>query len=67
VTREEIYLVLELIMLMRITQKPTIKIYFTGNPFLDTSIFSETISQDRYEFIVKFMHFMNNIVQNHYY
>jgi hypothetical protein len=51
-------------MLIGIDQKPSIKAYFSNNPILDTPIFSQTMSQDRFELVSKFTHFVENTTQN---
>jgi hypothetical protein len=63
VDKNEIYVYLGLIMLIGIVQKPSIKAYFSKNPILDTPIFSQTMSQDRFELASKFMHFVDNTTQ----
>jgi hypothetical protein len=51
VTGEEIYVALGLMMLMGIVETPTIKSYFSKDPFLETPIFYQTMTQDRFELI----------------
>jgi uncharacterized membrane protein len=60
VTKDEIYVVLALFMLMGIIQKPTLRSYFSKNSILATPIFGSIISMDRFESICNFMHFNNN-------
>jgi hypothetical protein len=67
VDKNEIYVYLGLIMLMRIVQKPSIKAHFSKNPIPDTPIFSQTMSQDRFKLVSKFMHFVDNTTQNTFY
>jgi len=60
VTKDEMYVVLALFMLMGIIQKPTLCSYFSKNYILATPIFGSIISMDRFESICNFMHFNNN-------
>ena len=60
VTKDEMYVVLALYMLMGIIQKPTLRSYFSKNYILATPIFGSIISMDRFESICSFMHFNNN-------
>ena len=60
VTKDEMYVVLALFMLMGIIQKPTLRSYFSKNYILVTPIFGSIISMDRFESICNFMHFNNN-------
>ncbi|XP_046402046.1 piggyBac transposable element-derived protein 4-like [Ischnura elegans] len=60
VTREEMYIMLGIFILMGIIQKPSVKSYFTKDPFLETPIFSQMMSLDRFQLISKFLHFVNN-------
>ena len=60
VTKDEMYVVLALFMLMGIIQKPTLRSYFSKNCILATPIFGSIISMDRFESISNFMHFNNN-------
>jgi hypothetical protein len=53
-------------MLMGIVQKPTIKSYFSKDPFLESPIFYQTVTQDRFELITKFLHFMDNSTRDTY-
>jgi hypothetical protein len=64
VDKNEIYVYFGLIMLMGIAQKPSIKAYFSKNPIPDTPIFSQTMSQDCFELVSKFIHFVANTTQN---
>ena len=59
-TKDEMYVVLALFMLMGIIQKPTLSSYFSKNCILETSIFGSIISMDRFESICNFMHFNKN-------
>jgi len=49
VTKDEMYVVLALFMLMGITKKPTLFSYFSKNYILATPIFGSIISTDRFE------------------
>ena len=60
VTVDEMYVFFALQMLMGIVQKPTLKSYFFKNPLLETAIFSKTMTQDRFELLNRFIHFVNN-------
>jgi len=60
VTKDEMFVVLALFMLMGIIQKPTLRSYFSKNYILVTPIFGFIISMDRFESICNFMHFNNN-------
>ena len=60
VTKDEMYVVLALFMLMGIIQKPTLRSYFSKNYILATPIFGFIISVDQFESICNFMHFNNN-------
>jgi hypothetical protein len=66
VTGEEIYVALGLMMLMGIVEMPTIKSYISKDPFLETPIFYQTMTQDRFELITKFLHFMDNSTRDTY-
>ena len=60
VTKDEMYVVLALFMLMGIIQKPTLSSYFSKNYILATPVFGSIISMDLFESICNFMHFSNN-------
>jgi hypothetical protein len=60
VTSDEIYVVLGLIMLMGIVQKCTLKPYSSRDAFVETLIFPQTMTHDRFELIVEFLHFVDN-------
>jgi hypothetical protein len=59
VTEGEIYVVLGLIMLMGIIQKPTLRSYFTTKRVISTPGFGD-ITRERLELICKFLYFTNN-------
>ena len=60
VTKDEMYVVLALFMLMGIIQKPKLRSYFSKNCILATPIFGSIISMDRFESICNFKHFNKN-------
>jgi hypothetical protein len=64
VTSDKIYVILGLIMLMGIVQKPTQKPYFSRVAFVETPIFPQTMTHDRFELIMKFLHFVDNSTVN---
>ena len=66
VTGDEIYVVLGLLMLMGIIQKPTLKSYFSRDAFLESPIFPQTMKQDQFELIMKFIHFVDNTTADSY-
>jgi hypothetical protein len=66
VNNDEIYVCLGIIMLMGIIQKPTLKSSFSKNPILETPIFGRTMTQDRFELITEFFHFVYNATQDSY-
>jgi hypothetical protein len=59
VTSYEIYVVLGLIMVMGVEERPTLKPYFSRDAFIETDI-STDYDTDRYELIMKFLHFVGN-------
>jgi len=60
ITKDEMYVVLALFILMGIIQKATLLSYFKKIYILATPVFGSIISMDRFESICKFMHFNNN-------
>jgi len=60
VTKDEMYVVVALFILMRIIQKPTLRSCFSKNYILATPNFGSIISMDRFESIRNFMHFNKN-------
>ena len=60
VTKDEMYVVLALLMLMGIIQKLILRSYFSKNCILATPTFGSIISMDRFESICNFMHFNIN-------
>jgi len=51
VTSDEIFVALDLIMLIGIVQQPALKCYCSRIAFLETVIFPQTMTQDRIELI----------------
>lgn len=51
VTSDEIFMALDLIMLMAIVQQPTLKCYCSRVAFLEILIFPQTMTQNRFELI----------------
>jgi hypothetical protein len=66
IDNDEIYENLGMIMLMGIIKKRTLKSYFSKKPVLDIPIFGQTMTQDRFELITKFFHFVDNAAQYSY-
>jgi hypothetical protein len=60
VTKEKLYVVRALFMLMGIIQKPTLQSYFSKNSNLVPPNFGCVISMDRLESICNYMHLNNN-------
>jgi len=60
VTKDEMYVVLALFILMGIIQKPTLRSYFSKKFILATPIFGSIASMGRFESICNIMHFNNN-------
>jgi len=57
---DEIHVVLGLIMLMGIVQKPTLKSYFSCDAFTEIPILPQTMTQGRFDLINKFLYFVEN-------
>jgi len=51
VSKDEMYVVLAIFMLMGIIQKPKLRSYFSKNYILATPVFGSIISMDRFESI----------------
>jgi hypothetical protein len=66
VTENEIYVVLGLYLLMGIIQKPTLRSYFSRRRILSTPGFGDVISRERFELIMKFLHFADNTDKANY-
>ena len=60
VTKDELYVVLALFMLIGIIQNATLRSHFSKNFILVTPIFGSIISMDQFESICIFMHFNKN-------
>lgn len=56
----EIKLLLGLLFLQGIVQKPTNEMFFSRKPLLKTPIFYETMSHKRFFLLLKYLHFRNN-------
>jgi hypothetical protein len=65
-TVDEMYVVLALFKLMGIVQKPTQGSYCSKNHLLYTAFFPETLSLDRLELIIRFIHFKDSSALNEY-
>jgi hypothetical protein len=63
---DEMYVVLALIMLTGIVQKPTLRLYYAKNRLLFTPFFSETLPLERLEAILRYMHFSDNSKESEY-
>jgi hypothetical protein len=59
-TEGEIYVVLELFMLVGIIQRPILILYFTTKTIISTPGFEDITTKDRIKLICKFLHFANN-------
>lgn len=57
---DEIYVFLGLIMLISIVQKVTVKYYFSRDAFVETPIFPQAMTHNRFELIMKFLCFIDN-------
>jgi hypothetical protein len=66
VTSDELYVVLHLIMLMGIMQKPILKSYFSRDPFVETPVFPHTMTRNTFKLITKFLHFVDNNILDTY-
>jgi hypothetical protein len=66
VTVHEMHVVLALFMLMEIVQKPTQRSYYSKKHLLFTSFLPETLSLERLELIIRFLHFNDNSALNEY-
>jgi hypothetical protein len=66
VSVDEMYVVLAIFMLIGILQKPTQRSYYSKNCLLFTPFFSETLSLERLELIVKFLNFIDNSTASEY-
>ena len=64
-TRNEIHVVIGLKVLIGVVQKPILKSCFSRDSFVETPIFSQTMTQGRYELIMKCLHFVNSAVHTY--
>lgn len=64
-TSNEIYVVVDLKMLMGVVQTPTLKSCFSRDAFVETPIFPQTMTQGRFELIMKCVHFVNSTVDTY--
>jgi len=55
VTESEIYIVLNLFLLMGIVQKPTVRSYFSKSRVISTPEFADVIIRERFQLICKFL------------
>jgi hypothetical protein len=58
--KREIKIFLGLLLLMGIIKKPTIESYWSINPLYSTPIFRVVMLRNRFQLILKFLHFNNN-------
>ena len=65
-TAEEIYVVVAISMLMVIIQKASLRLYFSRNQLVTTPGFGSDISLDRFENKCKFLHFIDNTLEDKY-
>ena len=56
-TNLEVRVVLDIVILQEIVQKPNIDYYYSTNPLIHTPIFGKIISRDRLKLILKYLHF----------
>jgi hypothetical protein len=63
-TVDEFCTFLALHLLMGVMKKPTLKEYWFTNPLLDTPAFRHAISRNRYESILRSLHFADNTNPN---
>jgi hypothetical protein len=66
VTENEIHVVLDLCLIMWIIQKPTLRTYFSRKRILSTPGFGDVMSRDRFQLIMKFLHFADNVNKANY-
>ncbi|XP_064644697.1 piggyBac transposable element-derived protein 4-like [Lineus longissimus] len=59
-TPEEMNTFLGLILLMGVVLKPRIHMYWATDELVSTPIFSQAMTRDRFQLILKFFHFANN-------
>lgn len=56
----EIYVFLGIMILQGITVKPEIALYWSKNKLIETPIFGKFMSRNRFQLIMKFLHFSDN-------
>ena len=64
-TGDEIQTFLGLCILMGLIYKPRIWMYWSTDVFYSTPLFSQVMSRERFQFILRFLHFQNNEDPNH--
>uniref|UniRef100_A0A0K0E1W0 PiggyBac transposable element-derived protein 4 n=1 Tax=Strongyloides stercoralis TaxID=6248 RepID=A0A0K0E1W0_STRER len=57
---KEIYIFLGILILQGITIKPDISLYWSKNKLIETPIFGKLMSRNRFQLIMKFLHFSDN-------
>lgn len=57
---EEMYHFLSLTLMMGIIKKPTIQLYWSKDPLYFTPLFPAVMERDRYQLLLRFLHFVNN-------
>ena len=65
VTVDELYIVFGLSLLMGIIQKPTLKSYFSTHHLISTPGFRDVMARNRFEQILRYIHFSNNKATNY--
>lgn len=59
-TREELRVSLSLLLLQGIVQKPNERMYWSRNRLVETPVFGEIMSRNRFELIMRMLHFVDN-------
>lgn len=59
-TRDELFVYYGLIILMGIIKKPSLDMYWSTNPLLSTPIFGKQMSRNRFQSIMRFLHYSND-------
>ena len=59
-TREELYQYVALRLLMGVQPRPTYRHYWSSNPLVNSPIFGQTMSRDRYDQLTASLHFADN-------
>lgn len=60
-TREELRVSLSLLLLQGIVQKPNERMYWSRNRLVETPVFGEIMSRNRFELIMRMLHFVDNM------